>query len=119
MARSLPGTARAIPFRRFLVVAAAGMVAFLSFWEGFFTLFDYRPCTLSDPSFVVYHNFGASAAEFGISLVALTVLFNGARRLQDGFGRTETAYTLVVVNLLVSEGLLSFIFLKLASSCVG
>ncbi len=119
MAVRLGKIGRAIPFWHFATVAASGMVAFLAFWEGFFSFFTYRPCTISNPNFVLERNLGASATEFGICLVALLVLFNGAKRLQGNFERAELAYTVVVINLLVSESLLSFIFIRLFLSCAG
>jgi hypothetical protein len=107
-----------IPFNRFAVVAAAGMVGFLAFWQGFFSLIYYRPCALQAPHYVVAPNLPAAAAELGLAMVALGVLFWGARRLRDSFTEGFFGYALVVASLLVSESLLAFIFLRL-STCAA
>jgi hypothetical protein len=111
-------TSRTIPFSRFAVVAAAGMVGFLAFWQGFFSLIYYRPCALQSPSYVIAPNLSAAAAELGLAMVALGVLFWGAQRLRDSFTQGFFGYALVVASLLVSESLLAFIFLRL-STCAG
>jgi hypothetical protein len=114
----MTATMRAIPFNRFATVASAGLVSFLAFWQGFFSLIYYRPCAIQAPSYVLPPNPAAGVTEFGIALVALVVLFWGAKRLRDSFNRGFTGYAMLVATLLVGEGLLAFIFLRL-STCAG
>ena len=109
---------RTIPFSRFATVASAGLVAFLAFWQGFFSLIYYRPCAIQAPHYVLPPNPAAGITEFGISIVALVVLFWGAKRLRDSFTHGFAGYAMLVATLLVGEGLLAFIFLRL-STCAA
>ncbi len=111
-------TTHSIPFSRFAVVACAGLVAFLAFWQGVFSFMHYRPCAIQDPSYILTPNPAAGLMEFGIAAVALVILFAGAKRLRTNFKDGFFGYTLVVTNLLIGESLLSFIFLRL-STCAG
>jgi len=116
----MPTTIRRIPFNHFAVVAAAGLVGFLALWQGIFSLIDYRPCAISNPSYVLSPNVNAAITQLSISAVALCVLFIGARKLRSNFGNEGFfGYSLVVVNLLIGEGLLAFIFVRLSSVCAG
>lgn len=107
-----------IPFHRFAVVAAAGLVGFLALWQGIFSLMHYRPCAIQNPAYVLPPNPSAAFAEFGLSAAALVILFVGARRLKEGFADSALAYYFVVTGLLVGQGLLAFIFLRL-STCAS
>lgn len=109
---------RNIPFNRFAVVAASGMVGFLAFWQGFFSLIYYRPCALQAPDYVIAPNLSAALTEFGIAAVAMVMLFWGARRLRDSFTEGFFGYAMVVTSLLIGEGFLAFIFLRV-STCAG
>jgi hypothetical protein len=114
----MAATTPTIPFSRFATVASAGLVAFLAFWQGFFSLIYYRPCSLQAPNYIIPPNPAAAATEFGLAAVALIVLFWGARRLRDSFTEGFLGYALVVVSLLVGESLLAFIFVRL-STCAA
>jgi|GEM_PF-3651071 len=107
-----------IPFNRFAVVASSGMVGFLALWQGIFSLIQYRPCAIQNPNYVLAPNPGAGLTQLGISAVALLVLFFGAKRLQTNFRDGFFGYALVVGTLLVGEGLLAFIFIRL-STCAN
>ena len=109
---------QSIPFSRFAVVAAAGMVAFLAFWQGFFALIHYRPCAIIAPHYVLPPNPGAGFTELGISALATLVLFYGAKRLRSNFDGAGAGYVMVVTTLLVGQGVLAFIFLRL-STCAA
>jgi hypothetical protein len=119
MSNNVRKTIEPMPFRYFATVASAGMVAFIAFWEGFFSLIAYHPCTLQNPDYTIQPNPRVALIQFGLSVVALFVLFMGAKRLQKHTERGILPYLLVIINLLVGEGLLSFIFIKLSSNCVG
>lgn len=107
-----------IPFHRFAIVAAAGLVGFLALWQGIFSLMRYRPCAIQNPAYILPPNPSAALTEFGLSVVALIILFVGARRLREGFADSAAGYYFVVSGLLVGQGLLAFIFLRL-STCAG
>ncbi len=107
-----------IPLHRFATVAAAGLVAFLAFWQGVFSLIDYRPCALQAPNYVIPPNPQVALMEFAIALLALVILFIGAKRLNSSFHNVPVAYYLVITSLLTGQGLLAFIFLRL-STCAG
>ncbi|HSX01930.1 MAG TPA: hypothetical protein VLI05_01305 [Candidatus Saccharimonadia bacterium] len=109
---------RVIPFSRFAVVASAGLVAFLAFWQGFFSLIHYRPCAIIAPNYALNPNPGAGLTEFGIAATATLVLFYGAKRLRTNFDGAAAGYIMVVTSLLVGQGVLAFIFLQL-STCAG
>jgi hypothetical protein len=109
---------QAIPFHRFAIVASAGLVAFLALWQGIFSLMHYRPCAFQNPAYVIPPNPSAALAEFGISLVGLVVLFLGARRLREGYEGGIVSYYIAVFSLLLGQGLLAFIFLRL-STCAS
>lgn len=108
----------AIPFHRFAIVAAAGLVAFMALWQGIFSLLHYRPCAIQDPTYILPPNPSAAAMEFGLAVAAAAVLFLGARHLRQGFATSTAAYYFVVASLLVGQGLLAYIFLQL-STCAG
>ncbi len=109
---------RKIPFSRFVVVASAGLVGFLAFWQAFFSFTGYRPCALQNPDYVIPPNPNAAITELGICIIAMVVLFWGAKRLRTNFPEGFFGYSMVVVNLLIGEGLLAFVFLRL-STCAG
>lgn len=110
---------RAIPFRHFIVVAASGMVAFVAFFQGLFSLGNYHPCSLLNSSYVIPANPQAAGIQFSLSLLALFVLFSGAKRLRKGFESGATAYAIAVTSLLIGEGLLSFLFIRMSAVCAG
>ena len=79
----------------------------------------YRPCAFQQPSYILPPNPNAAITEFSLSVVALIVLFAGARRLRNGFADHElNYYSFVVLSLLIGQGLLAFVFLRL-STCAG
>ena len=106
-----------IPFNRFVTVATSGLVAYLAIWQGVFSSIEYRPCIVR-PDYVLTPNLGAAATQFGLALVALIVLFYGAKHLRRGFDRDQVGYTATVLSLLVGEGLLAFIFIRLSACAV-
>lgn len=107
-----------IPLHRFAIVAAAGLVAFLALWQGIFALMHYRPCAIQAPHYSLPPNPEAAITEFSLAAVALGILFVGARGLRQGFTSGMLGYNLVVFSLLIGQGLLAFIFLRL-STCAG
>ncbi len=114
----MPTTVTSIPFSRLAIVASAGLVAFLAFWQGFFSFLHYRPCAIVQPNYVLAPNPEAGFTEFGIALVAVLVLFAGAKRLRQDFEMGQAAYLAVVISLLIGQGLLAFVFLRL-STCAA
>ena len=108
-----------MPFRYFVTVASAGMIGFIAFWEGFFSLIAYHPCSIQNPSYVIPPSPQVALIQFSISIIAIGVLFMGAKRLQHHTEGGTLPYLVVIINLLVGEGLLSFIFIKLSASCAG
>lgn len=107
-----------IPFHRFAIVAAAGLVAFLAIWQGYFATIQYQPCPAIAPHYIIPPNGGVAASAFGIATVALTIFYLGAIRLKQNYQYGRTGYNLVVLSLLASQSLLSFVFIRL-STCAG
>lgn len=105
-----------IPFSHFIVVASAGLVAFLALMQGTLTVSGYRPCNLAP----IKSNDSLHTAlfELGLAAVGYLVFLLGARRLRRGWESGTAAYNLVIIALLVGQGLLAYIFIR-STVCAG
>lgn len=104
---------RPVPFSRLAVVAAAGLVAFMALMQGILATTGYTTCqTKFSP------NMSLAVTELGIAASAYLIFLVGALKLRKGWEKGQAAYLATVIALLVSAGLLAFIFIR-ASSCAS
>ncbi len=99
--------------RRLVVVASAGLVAFLSLMQGVLTLGGYSAC----PSIAPVPDPAMALIEFSIAAVAYGVFLLGALRLRKNWETGKTVYIATVGALLVSGGILSAMFIS-STTCV-
>jgi hypothetical protein len=98
-----------IPFNRFIIVASAGLVAFLALMQGTLTVSGYRPCGMAALS--PNQSLQAATMELGIAAAAYLIFLLGARRLRKGWDIGSGAYNLAIITLLVGQGLLAYVFI--------
>ena len=105
-----------IPFNRFIIVASAGMVAFLALMQGTLTVSGYHPCGMATSA--PNQNLHAATFELGIAATAYLVFLLGARRLRKGWDVGAGAYNFAIITLLVGQGLLAYVFIH-STICAG
>ncbi len=96
--------------RRLVIVASAGLIAFLSLMQGVLTLTGNPSC----PGVKVSPNFELSLIQFSIAAVAYVVFLLGAIRLRQNWEAEKTAYFATVFALLISGGILSAMFIGMS-----
>lgn len=96
---------------RLVVVASAGLVAFLSLMLGVLTLTGYSACSrvALAPDVLI------ALIEFSLAAVAYGVFLLGAIRLRQNWEAGKSAYFSTVAALLVSGGIMGALFISMST----
>jgi hypothetical protein len=103
-----------VPMRRLVIVASAGLIAFLALMQGVLTLTGHPRC----PEATIAPDLLMALIEFSIAAVAYGVFLLGAIRLRRGWETGKAIYFATVAALLLSGGILSAMFISMSSCAV-
>lgn len=81
-------------------------------------MMHYRPCAIQNPNYILAPNPNAAITEFGIAILGLFMLYLGTKRLRTGYNLGLGSYYVATTSLLLGQGILAYIFLRL-STCAG